>query len=61
MLLAADPGLAPGYDNLLLQMATDLGNRLMAAFHTPSGLPGGFVHLQKVTTGMLWLGAACIT
>eukprot|EP00775_Hariotina_reticulata_P009915 gene9915-10071_t len=47
MLLAADPGLAPGYDGLLLRLAADLGNRLMAAFHTPSGLPGGYVHLQK--------------
>jgi hypothetical protein len=48
MLLADDPGLAPGYDGLLLRLAADLGDRLMAAFNTPSGLPGGHVHLQKV-------------
>jgi hypothetical protein len=48
MLLADDPGLAPGYDGLLLRLAGDLGDRLLAAFDTPSGLPGGHVHLQKV-------------
>lgn len=55
MLLADDPGLAPGYDGLLLRLAGDLGDRLLAAFDTPSGLPGGHVHLQKVRacTGML--------
>ncbi|KAF6252883.1 glycoside hydrolase [Scenedesmus sp. NREL 46B-D3] len=47
MLLADDPGLAPGYDGLLLRLAADLGGRLMFAFDTPSGLPGGHVHLQK--------------
>ncbi|WIA37908.1 hypothetical protein OEZ86_001285 [Tetradesmus obliquus] len=47
MLLADDPGLAPGYDGLLLRLAGDLGDRLLAAFDTPSGLPGGHVHLQK--------------
>jgi hypothetical protein len=46
--LGDDPGLAPGYDGLLLRLAADLGDRLMAAFNTPSGLPGGHVHLQKV-------------
>jgi hypothetical protein len=51
MLLADDPGLAPGYDGLLLRLAADLGDRLMAAFDTPSGLPGGHVHLQKVCCG----------
>lgn len=48
VLLAADPGLVPGYDGLLLREAADLGERLTAAFDTPSGLPGGHVHLQKV-------------
>lgn len=47
-LLTADPSLAPGYDGHLLGSAEDLGNRLLAAFNTPSGLPGGHVHLQKV-------------
>jgi hypothetical protein len=48
VLLHEDPGLVPGYDGLLLREAQDLGDRLMAAFDTPSGLPGGHVHLQKV-------------
>eukprot|EP00878_Enallax_costatus_P019616 GHUV01020699.1.p1 GENE.GHUV01020699.1~~GHUV01020699.1.p1 ORF type:complete len:1177 (+),score=371.08 GHUV01020699.1:336-3866(+) len=47
VLLDADPGIAPDYDGLLLRLATDLGDRLLAAFKTPSGIPGGHVHLQK--------------
>lgn len=51
VLLDADPGIAPEYDGLLLALAADLGERLLAAFKTPSGLPGGHVHLQKVCGG----------
>jgi hypothetical protein len=51
VLVHEDPGLVPGYDGLLLREAQDLGDRLMAAFDTPSGLPGGHVHLQKVGLG----------
>lgn len=48
VLLQEDPGLVPGYNGVLLTAAQDLGDRLLAAFDTPSGLPGGHVHLQKV-------------
>lgn len=48
VLLDADRGIAPEYDGLLLSLAVDLGERLLAAFKTPSGLPGLHVHLQKV-------------
>lgn len=48
VLLQADRGLVPGYDGLLLRAAQDLGDRLLAAFDTPSGLPGGHVHLRQV-------------
>jgi hypothetical protein len=51
VLLQEDPGLVPGYDGVLLRAAQDLGDRLLAAFDTPSGLPGGHVHLQKVGPG----------
>lgn len=34
------------YDNLLLELAVDLGNRLLPAFDTPTGIPYGTVHLQ---------------
>lgn len=54
VLLDADPGIAPEYDGLLLRLAADLGDRLLAAFKTPSGLPGGHVHLQKVRGGVGW-------
>jgi hypothetical protein len=60
MLLADDPGLAPGYDGLLLRLAADLGDRLMAAFNTPSGLPGGHVHLQKVGWGGVRRGCVMV-
>jgi len=48
VLLQSDRGLVPGYDGLLLRAAQDLGDRLLAAFDTPSGLPGGHVHLRQV-------------
>lgn len=50
VLLDASPGLLPGgYDGALLRLAADLGERLLPAFDTPSGLPGGHVHLQHVS------------
>ncbi len=33
-------------DKQFLQLATDLGNRLMPAFKTPTGMPYRFIHLQ---------------
>lgn len=59
VLLAEDPGLAPGYDGLLLSLAADLGDRLLAAFDTPTGLPGAHVHLQKVGGFQLYFGLRC--
>ena len=47
-LLAGDPatGVAvPGYGGELLALATDLGDRLLPAFHTPTGIPYGSINL----------------
>lgn len=50
-LFAVDAKLAlypPGvYKNELLQLAIDLGDRLMPAFKTPTGIPYGTVNLRK--------------
>ncbi|KAK4056367.1 hypothetical protein OIO90_002510 [Microbotryomycetes sp. JL221] len=49
-LLATDPtkGYAlPWYSGQLLTLATDLGNRLLPAFNTPTGIPYARIHLQK--------------
>lgn len=46
----------PGYDWALLRLATDLGNRLLPAFDTISGIPTSWVHLRKVRES----GAACL-
>ena len=49
MLLAQSPRTVPGYDGrLLLGLATDLADRLMPAFDTPSGLPLSWVNLRRV-------------
>ena len=47
-LLASDPelGIMPEYGGALLRLAVDLGNRLMPAFATPSGLPTHRVNLR---------------
>ena len=34
------------YDGYLLELARDIGNRLLPAFSTPTGIPYGTVHLQ---------------
>ncbi|KAK9830164.1 hypothetical protein WJX72_010087 [[Myrmecia] bisecta] len=47
ILLERDASLVPGYDNSLLRLAEDLGNRLMPAFDTPSGIPLSWVNLRK--------------
>jgi hypothetical protein len=63
VLLDQDPGLVPGYDGSLLTAAQDLGDRLVAAFDTPSGLPGGHVHLQKVRGfpgSFVYLAGLCV-
>lgn len=48
VLLSRDPSLVPEYDSLFLRLATDLADRMLPAFDTRTGLPGNFVHLQKV-------------
>ena len=44
-LLASDPKLIdfPEYKGELLELARDLGNRLLPAFQTPTGIPYGTV------------------
>ena len=50
----------PGYDGALLRLATDLGNRLLPAFETRSGIPLSWIHLRKVRgTFVAALYAAC--
>lgn len=51
VLLSRDPSLVPEYDSLFLRLATDLADRMLPAFDTRTGLPGNFVHLQKVREG----------
>ena len=48
-LLASDATLQlmPSYDGCLLDMAVDLGERLLPAFNTATGLPYGTVNLNK--------------
>eukprot|EP01120_Amphizonella_sp_Union-15-10_P015708 TRINITY_DN8127_c0_g1_i1.p1 TRINITY_DN8127_c0_g1~~TRINITY_DN8127_c0_g1_i1.p1 ORF type:complete len:819 (-),score=118.60 TRINITY_DN8127_c0_g1_i1:3-2459(-) len=36
----------PGYDNQLLEMAIDLGHRLLPAFDTPTGIPVSRINLR---------------
>ena len=40
-------------DKVLLEKATDLGNRLLPAFNTQSGIPVGQVNLQSGSSPML--------
>ena len=40
-----NPDLVPGYDGMFLRKATDLGDRLMPAFDTPTGIPANFLSL----------------
>ena len=47
-MLERRPSVVPGYDGALLRLATDLGNRLLPAFDTKSGIPLSWVHLRKV-------------
>ncbi|KAJ1447191.1 glycoside hydrolase [Pelagophyceae sp. CCMP2097] len=43
----ADLRLFPGYDDSLLDLAFDLGIRLLPAFATPTGIPYGTVNLRS--------------
>ncbi|KAL3160285.1 hypothetical protein ABBQ38_009677 [Trebouxia sp. C0009 RCD-2024] len=47
IMLERMPSTVPGYDGALLRLATDLGNRLLPAFDTKSGIPLSWVHLRK--------------
>ncbi|KAL3161638.1 hypothetical protein ABBQ32_010493 [Trebouxia sp. C0010 RCD-2024] len=47
IMLERMPSAVPGYDGALLRLATDLGNRLLPAFDTKSGIPLSWVHLRK--------------
>lgn len=48
-MLERRPSAVPGYNGGLLRLATDLGNRLLPAFDTRSGIPLSWVHLRKVS------------
>ncbi len=47
-MLERKPSAVAGYDGCLLRLAVDLGDRLLPAFDTASGVPLSWVHLQKV-------------
>ncbi len=49
VLLTRNPTIMPDYSGGLLRLATDLGNRLLPAFETPTGIPLSWVNLRKVT------------
>ena len=46
-LLQLDTALVPNYNGELLRAAKDLGDRLLPAFDTPTGLPLSWVNLKK--------------
>ena len=49
-LLASDASTGrgvPGYSGALLRLARELGERLLPAFNTPTGIPYGSVHLRR--------------
>ncbi|CAL8470523.1 g10065 [Coccomyxa elongata] len=47
VLLTRNPAIMPEYDGGLLRLATDLGDRLLPAFDTPTGIPLSWVNLRK--------------
>lgn len=47
VLLTRNPEIMAGYNGCLLRLATDLGDRLMPAFQTPTGIPLSWVNLRK--------------
>lgn len=48
-LLTRNSAIMPNYSGGLLRLATDLGDRLLPAFNTPTGIPLSWVNLRKVT------------
>ena len=48
IMLERQPSAVPGYNGVLLRLATDLGNRLLPAFDTRSGIPLSWINLRKV-------------
>ena len=48
VLLTRNATILPEYDGGLLRLAIDLGNRLLPAFDTPTGIPLSWVNLRKV-------------
>lgn len=46
-LILKDPSLVPGYSGALLRAATDLGDRLLPAFDTPTGIPLSWINLRS--------------
>ena len=48
VLLLKNVLLMPGYQGQLLRLAMELGDRLLPAFRTPSGIPLSWVNLAHV-------------
>lgn len=62
VLLTRNSAIMPDYSGGLLRLATDLGERLLPAFDTPTGIPLSWVNLRKVIVRrhkLLWGNNGC--
>lgn len=57
-----NPSLLPGYTGLFLRKARDLGDRLLPAFDTPTGIPANFLSLSAghVANSPRYTCTACV-
>ena len=60
MLLDRKPSALPEYNGCLLELATELADRLLPSFDTGSGIPLSWIHLQRVRNGGFQLSGASI-
>ncbi len=59
ILLVNNPAIMPEYNDCLLRLATELGDRLLPAFNTPHGIPLSWVNLRKVRVVSSRLHTGC--
>ena len=60
VLLKRAPEAVPGYSDGLLALGARLGDALMPAFATPSGVPLSWVNLKRVRTFSLCRGCVAV-
>ena len=58
IMLERRPAMMAAYDGCLLRLAVDLGDRLLPAFDTLSGIPLSWINLRKVSQCLL---CQCLT